>query len=126
MAFADLTRQLAQQALLSATQDAPAPPDNPGAVMLAQIGAMQKALKSDEELAVLLYSGAEAIRVMEIYLPSPQVAVLSGVDANRAPVRVVSAVEALQLVVRAGKLAPGAKAARINLVVPKAKDSSRK
>ena len=126
MAFADLTKQLAQQALLSATQEPAAAPENPGAVLLGQIGAMQKALKDDEELAVFLHCGAERIRVMEIYLPSPQVAVLSGVDANRAPARVVSAVEALQLVARTGKVQPGAKAMRVSLVMPKARDSSRK
>ena len=126
MALMDLTKQLAQQALLSATQEPAATPENPGAVMLGQIGAMQKALKDDEELAVFFHCGGEKIRVMEIYLPSPQVAVLSGVDANRAPARVVSAVEALQLVTRTGKVQPGAKALRVNLVMPKAKDSSRK
>jgi hypothetical protein len=63
---------------------------------------------------------------MEIYLPSPQVAVLSGVDANRGPARVVSAVEALQLLTRTARVQPGAKAVRVNLVMPKAKDSSRK
>ena len=52
MAFVDLTKQLAQQALQSAMSDPPpASPssDNAGAVMLNQIGAMQKALKEDEE-----------------------------------------------------------------------------
>ena len=126
MALLDLTKQLAQQALLSATQEPAAAPENPGAVMLGQIGAMQKALKDDEELMVFFHCGAEKIRVMEIYMPSPQVAVLSGVDANRAPARVISAVEALQLVTRVGKVQPGAKALRVNLVMPKAKDSSRK
>ena len=126
MALMDLTKQLAQQALLSATQEPAATPENPGAVMLGQIGAMQKALKDDEELVVFVHCGEEKIRVMEIYLPSPQVAVLSGVDANRAPARVVSAVEALQLIARSGKVQPGAKPVRVNLVMPKAKDSSRK
>jgi hypothetical protein len=128
MALMDLTKQLAQQALLSATQEpaAAVAPDNPGAVMLGQIGAMQKALKDDEELVVFAHCGAERIRVMEIYLASPQVAVLSGVDANRTQARVISAVEALQLVTRTGKVQPGAKALRVNLVMPKAKDSSRK
>jgi hypothetical protein len=125
MAFADLTKQLAQQALLSATQEpAPAAPqtDNSGAVILHQIGAMQKALKDDEELVLYLQSGAEKIRVMEIFLPSAQVAVLTGFDANRVLTRVVSAVGALQLLLRTGKAQPGSKAARINLVMPKSKD----
>jgi uncharacterized protein (UPF0218 family) len=124
MAFVDLTKQLAQQAIQSAMQD-PAPagpsPDNPGAVILNQIGAMQKALKDDEELVIHLQNGEEKIRVMEIFLPSPQVAVLTGIDANRVLTRVVSAVAALQLLIRTGKAQAGAKAVRVNLVVPKAK-----
>jgi hypothetical protein len=124
MAFADLTKQLAQQAIQSAISD-PAPaapsPDNPGGVILNQIGAMQKALKDDEELIIQLQNGEDKIRVMEIFLPSPQVAVLTGIDANRVMTRVVSAVAALQLVVRTGKAPAGAKPVRVNLVIPKSK-----
>jgi hypothetical protein len=120
MPFVDLTRQLAQQAIQSAIQDTPA--DNPGAVILNQIGAMQKALKEDEELVIHLQSGAEKIRVLEIFLPSSQVAVLTGIDANRVMTRVVSAVAALQLQVRTGKAQAGSKAVRINLVMPRSKD----
>jgi hypothetical protein len=47
--------------------------------------------------------------------------VLTGIDANRVLTRVVSAVSALQLVVRTGKAQAGAKAVRVNLVVPKGK-----
>jgi hypothetical protein len=126
MAFVDLTKQLAQQAIQSAMQDPPpaaaAPADNPGAVILNQIGAMQKALKDDEELVIHLQSGAEKIRVMEIFLPSPHVAVLTGIDANRVMTRVVSAVAALQMLVRTGRVQAGAKAVRVNLVMPKSKD----
>jgi hypothetical protein len=124
MALVDLTKQLAAQAIQSAMSDpAPGTPasDNPGGVMLYQIGAMQKALKEDEELIVHVQNGEDRIRVMEIFLPSPQVAVLTGIDANRVMTRVVSAVSALQLVVRTGKAAAGAKAVRLNLVVPKGK-----
>jgi hypothetical protein len=122
MAFVDLTKQLAQQAIQSAMQDPPPPPpvgDNPGAVILNQVGAMQKALKDDEELVIYVQSGTEKIRVMEIFLPAPQVAVLTGIDANRVMTRVVSAVEALQLLIRTGKTQPGTKPVRINLVIPK-------
>jgi len=123
MAFVDLTKQLAQQAIQSAMQDPPAAAptaDNPGATILNQIGAMQKTLKDDEELVIYLQSGADKIRVMEIFLPTAQVAVLTGIDANRVMTRVVSAVGVLQLLVRTGKAQPGGKAVRINLVIPKA------
>ena len=127
MALADLTKQLAQQALLSATKEPPpaAPqPDNPGGVMLAQIAAMQRPLKEDEELVVTFESGGEQIRLAEIFMASPQVAVLSGTDGNRGFTRVVAAVAALQLVCRVVKVQPGAKAARVGLFTPKPKDSN--
>ena len=124
MALADFTKQLAQQALLSATSPAkepaaPAQKESVGAVILAQINAMQKALKEDEELVVLFESGAEKIRVMEIFVPSWQVVVLKGVDADRNPVRVVSPAERLQLVCKVVKTPPGVKPARVGLIAPK-------
>jgi len=129
MALADLTKQLAQQAILSATSNpkeaaAPAATANPGLVFLGQIQAMQKALKEDEELMVTLSSAGERIRVMEVFLPSPHVAVVGGLDANRQAVRVISAVEALQLVCKVTKVAAGAKPVRIGLITPKPKDSN--
>jgi len=62
----------------------------------------------------------QGIRVMEIYLPTWGVAVLSGVGQDRAMARAISPVEALQLAVRGGQArSQGAKAARINVVTPK-------
>jgi hypothetical protein len=126
MALGDLTKQLAQQALLSATKDPPAqaPADQSGAVVLAQIAAMQRALKEDEELVVHCDCVGERIRVTEIFMASPLVAVVTGTDTNRAVVRVVSAVAALQLLCRTVKLAEGAKAVRVGLFMPKPKDSN--
>lgn len=125
MALGDLTKQIAQQALLSAAKEPPAPApaastDNTGAVILAQVAAMQKALKEDEELVVTF----QQVRVMEIFLPSPQVAVLSGFDANRALTRIISPVNALQLICKTAKVAPGAKPARVGLITPKPRDSN--
>ena len=124
MALGELTKQLAQQALLNATTEKPAAPEkpaaeNPGGVVLGQIAGMQKALKEDEELLVTVGSGAEKIRIMEIFLPSPHVLVLSGLDVERNRARVVSSVEALQLVCKVVKVAAGAKASRIGLVAAK-------
>jgi hypothetical protein len=132
MALADLTKQLVQQAILSPTSGAksepakapaPAPAPSAGPVFLAQIQAMQKAIQDDEELVVTLTCGGERIRVMEIFLPSPQVAVLGGLDANRHTARVVSAVDALQVLCRVVKVAPGAKPVRLGLVAAKPKDA---
>jgi hypothetical protein len=129
MALADFTKQLAQQALLSATSPAKEPPapapkekESVCAVILGQINAMQKALKEDEELLVLFESGAERIRVMEIFVPTWQVVVLKGLDADRNPARVVSPAERLQLICKVVKAAPGVKPARVGLIAPKPKD----
>jgi hypothetical protein len=121
MAIGEFTKQLAQQALLNVTKEqpkeAPAAPqtENVGATIVAQLNAMQKALKGDEELLVFF----QGIRVMEVYLPTWGVAVLSGVSQDRATARAISPVASLQLVVRVGKAQPGAKAARLNVVTPK-------
>jgi hypothetical protein len=125
MAFADLTKQLAQQAILSATKDPPAatsaPGEPAGKVILAQLALMQRALKEDEELIVLFDAGGERIRVLEVFLPSPEVAVLSGTDANRAPVRAIAPASSIELLCRTVKVPPPARPARVTLVVPKAK-----
>jgi hypothetical protein len=123
MAFADLTKQLAQNALLSATKDPPAaaPGQSTGPVILAQLALMQRALKEDEELIVLYHAGGERIRVLEVFLPSPEVAVVSGTDANRAPARAIVPAAALALLCRVVKVPPPAKPARLSLVVPKSK-----
>jgi hypothetical protein len=122
MALADLTKQLAQQAILSATekQEKPAPSESLGSILLAQIHAMQKALKEDEELAIWFENGTEKIRVMEIYFPSWRLGVLSGHGADRTLTRVVSPAESLQLVAKVMKVAAGSKPARVTLVPPKA------
>jgi len=130
MAFVDLTKQLAKEALLSAAAKEPAPApaqppaENVGSIILGQLGAMQKALKDDEELVVWFENGSEKVRVMDVIMPSWRLAVLSGLDADRNLTRVISPVETLQLVTKVMKLAAGAKATRVGLVMPKSKDSS--
>jgi len=130
MAFVDLTKQLAKEAFLSATQDPPAAPagpaqaDNSGTIVFGQIHGMQKALKEDEELVVWFANATEKLRVMEIFLPSPKVVVLSGHDAERNLTRVISSVDALQLVAKVMKVPPGAKPGRVGLIMPKPKDST--
>jgi hypothetical protein len=130
MALGEFTKQIAQQALLSATTKEPAPAAAPAetepaaTTFFAQLQAMQKALKEDEELVVLYQHGAEKMRVFEIFAPSRNVVVLSGPDADRNPTRVVAAIESLQLICKVAKVAPGAKASRLNLVTPRPKGSS--
>jgi hypothetical protein len=127
MAFVDLTKQLAKEALLSAASEPATPAPNPaqeaiGNAILGQIHAMQKALKEDEELSVWFGSGPDRIRVLEIYLPTWKLAVLTGHDQERTLSRVISPIDALQLVVRVVKAPAGAKPGRIGLVAPKSKE----
>ena len=127
MALGDLTKQIAQQALLSATTKEPPPPPQPenvSATILGQIAAMQKALKEDEELVVLFHDGVERIHVMEVFAPSREVVVLSGADRDRNRARVICAAASLQLTCKVIKVAPGAKPVRVGLINPKPKDSN--
>ena len=48
-----------------------AAPDT-GAAIVAQIQAMQRPLKEDQELAVLFRAGDEMLRVNEIFVPNPR------------------------------------------------------
>ena len=129
MAFVDLTKQLAKEAFLSATQDPPAPPavpapDNAGAVIFGQIHGMQKALKEDEELVVTFQHGPDRIRVLEIFTPSREVAVLVGADPERNRVRAICAIASLQLVSKVIKVPPGVKPVRVGLISPKPSGST--
>ena len=127
MAFGEITKQLAQQALgntiTEALEGKPAPvqPETVGGTMLAQIQAMQRALKPEEELVVLYRSGAEAIRVLEFYAPSLQVLVMTGLDQNKNVTRIVSTPESLQLVCKVMRAHAPAKPIRINFITPKPK-----
>lgn len=131
MALGEFTKQIAQQAILSATSKDPAPapqqtpqPENLTAVFLGQVNAMQKALKEDEELAVWYQNGPERLRVMEIFAPSRQIAVLTATDAERNLTRVIAAADSLQLVCKVMKVPSGGKPSRVALVTPKPKDSN--
>lgn len=127
MAFVDLTKQLAKEALISATTKEPPPPPPPDSItgtFLAQIASMQKALKEDEELIVTFQHGADRIRVMEVFTPSREVAVLGGTDADRNRVRIICAAASLQLACKVVKAPPGVKPVRVGLITPKPSGSS--
>lgn len=123
MALGDLTKQLAAEAIRSATAPKPAAPAQPetmGAVILAQVQAMQKALKDDEELVVLFRTGVEMVRVVEFFFPSWQVAVLTCTERGGIS-RMISPVGLLQLTCRVAKVTPPATPVRIKFVAPKPK-----
>jgi len=134
MALGSLTKQIAQQALLDSLRPADAAQvseslktnrpaaasgENVCAVMLGQIQAMQKAVKEDEELVVLLHNGLETIRVLEIYVPSWNVAVLTGIDSERNLTRVIAPSDNLQLICKVMKVQAGAKPVKVTLIAPK-------
>lgn len=144
MGLGDLTRQFAQEAIKSSTKDMldslrppelssiadaiagakpnapPAVTDNTGATILGQIQAMQKALKEEDELVVLCNTGTEILRVLDIFLPSWRVAVLTGIDTEKTVTRVVCPVERLQLTCKVLRAPANAKPARVRIIAPKA------
>ena len=107
-----------------AKQEKPAAPGTGeplGAAILGQVQAMQRACKEDQELVVLCNAGLETLRVLEFYAPSAQLLVMTGIDTDRNVTRVISAVDAVQLVCKVMTVQPGAKAARVNFINPKPK-----
>jgi hypothetical protein len=144
MALAQIGKQLAQQMVgekIQDVMDSLRPPDvakilDPtkqekpaappageplGATILAQVQAMQRACKEDQELVVLCNAGIETLRVLEFYPPTPQLLVMTGIDTARNLTRVISPVESVQLVCKVMAVQPGAKPARINFINPKPK-----
>jgi hypothetical protein len=139
------TKQLAQQAIGEGVKDmvdslrppdlasisesliggpkAGAPPqeENVAAIIIGQIQAMQKACKDDEELMVTAHTGLEMLRVLEFFVPSWRVVVLTGIDTEKRITRVVSPVELLQLVCKPVSVPDGAKPTRIRFIAPKSK-----
>jgi hypothetical protein len=137
MALAQLGKQLAQQMVGDKIQDvmdslrppdvgkildptkqekpAPsAPGETLGTAILGQVQAMQRACKEDQELVVLCNAGLETLRVLEFYAPSAQMLVMTGIDTERNVTRVISPVDAVQLVCKVMSVQAGAKPARIN------------
>lgn len=99
---------------------APAP-ENVGATILGQIQAMQRALKEDQELKVVCHCNNETLRVLEIFVPSSQVFVLAGIDAENNVTRVITPVSAAPLVCKIVKVAEGAQPVRVNVLTPRPK-----
>jgi hypothetical protein len=138
MALADIGRGLtgqvldtAKNSMLDAVQGSPAKPapapaaapsapaaDNAGAVMLGQIQAMQKSLKEDQELVVQLRAGEDMLRVTEIFIPSPQVLVLTGNDGQRRLTRIVAAASTVQLICKVLPVTPGVQPVRLRILTP--------
>ncbi len=126
MALADLTKQFAAQALgnsvdkiLDPDKPAPAQAEKLHNIIAGQIQAMQKALKEDQELVILLTTGAGVFRVLEIYVPSAQLFVLTGLDNEKNVTRIMSPVATTQLFCKMMKVPPGAQPTKVGIVIPK-------
>jgi hypothetical protein len=131
MALADIGRALTGQALDTAKNtvldainpgpgnkpSAPAPSnDSVGSVILAQIQGMQKSLKDDQELVVQFRSGEEMLRIVEIFVPSPQVLVLSGNDGQQRLTRIVAPAATVQLICKVLRVTPGSAPVRLKIM----------
>jgi hypothetical protein len=90
-----------------------------GAAIVAQIQAMQRPLKEDQELAVLFRAGDEMLRVTEIFVPNSEVLVFAGLDSQGNITRIISPVAAAHVVCRILKVLPGATASRVNVLTPR-------
>ena len=137
MGFGNLTKKFAQAAIEDQVKDVldamrpaettaapaktatPAAPESVGATIIKQVQAMQTALKENEELLVLFHNGLETLQVVDFFVPSPQVIVLAGLDAEKNIMRVISPADSLQLTCKVMKIQPPAKPARIRFLTPK-------
>ena len=97
------------------------PVESVGGTILGQLQAMQRPLKDDQELVVLFEAGGETLRVLEIFVPTLQVFVLAGVDAEQNVTRAIVPVERAQLVCKIKKVAADAKPVRVNVLSPRPK-----
>jgi hypothetical protein len=89
-----------------------------GGIMLAQIQAMQRSLKEDQELVVQFRSGEEMLRIVEIFVPSPQVFVLAGNDGQQRLTRIVAPAATVQLICKVLRVTPGTTPVRLKIMTP--------
>jgi hypothetical protein len=123
----DATKKGVMDALVAEPAKAPekpperSAPEPIGALILGQIQGMQRALREDQELIIEHHTGAEVLRITEIFVPSLQLLVLSGMDANGNITRVIAPADSAKLVCRIVGVAAGAKALRVSVLSPRPK-----
>jgi hypothetical protein len=104
----------------AAPKPAPAPAPDTGSTILGQIQAMQRPLTEDQELLVTLRAGDEMLRVTEIYVPNTHVLVFAGTDGSGHVTRLISPVNAAQVICKIVRVTPGSTPVRVNILTPKA------
>ena len=138
MAFGNLGKVIAGQAIEATKKNVmdaitsepqkppekPAAPETVGGLILAQIHGMQRALKEDQELVIQYYTGAEMLRVHEVFVPSVQVLVLAGVDSNQNVTRAIVPADSVRLICKIVKVAADAKPLRVNVLSPRPRPES--
>jgi hypothetical protein len=132
VSLGEITKQLAKEALGAQVDELLDPQKRPEAAaspapeslahaIIAQVQAMQNALKDDQELLVSYAAGKDTVRVFELFAPSPRLLVLTGADQERALTRIVVAADVAQLICKPMSVAGGAKPVRLRFILPKAK-----
>ena len=136
MAFGNIGKVIAGQALEATKKNVmdaitnpepkaperPAPPvEATGGTILGQIQAMQRPLGEDQEMVVTAQAGGETLRVLEILVPNLHVLVLVGVDSEQNVTRVIVPADSVCLVCKIKKVAPEARAVRVNILSPRPK-----
>ena len=86
----------------------------------AQIAALSKILKEDEDLAVYATVGADRMRVFDVEIASATLVVLHGIDAQGARTSALVHPDALNFVCKVAKLPPGTKRRPVGFHTPKA------
>jgi len=126
MALGEITKQLAKQALtdqvadiLEPKQAKPPGPENLPMAIIGQMQAMQKACKEDQDLIAFCQAGGESIRIVEVYVPTPQLLVITGFDPRNNLTRVISPATSTEVVCKIVKLQPGATQSKIKFITPK-------
>jgi hypothetical protein len=96
----------------------PVQPPDVGSVILGQLQAMQKSLKEDQELVVQFRNGEEMLRIVEVFVPSPQVFVLSGNDGQQRLTRIITPAASVQLTCKVLRVTPGVAPVRLKIMTP--------
>ena len=109
------------ESIMGPKAGAPPQEENIAAILVGQMQAMQKACKEEEELVVLCTAGLETLRILEVFVPSWKVLVLTGIDTDKRITRIISPAESLQVVCKQMSVTPPAKPTRIRFITPKPK-----
>ena len=127
MSIVNLTKQLAQETISKQLKNVVDPASEKvekvelgfGELLISQLQNMQKSVKEDQELHVTCVAGKESLRLLEVYVPAWPLLVITGANAEKNIVRLVTHADAAQFVCKVVKVPADAKPARISWILPK-------